>query len=74
MNERLRVAILTGCLFVIGLHLRQSGRLLSEVWRGPYAPGPVQLESTHSEETPLEPPLASLDAPDVLVGALAAQR
>lgn len=69
MNERLRVAILTGCLFVIGLHLRQSGRLLSEVWRGPYAPAPTHLEDLRSE-----PPLAALASPDVLVGAIAAQR
>lgn len=39
MSERLRVAILTGCLFVIGLHLEQSGKLLLEVWQGPYAAG-----------------------------------
>jgi len=69
VNERLRVAILTGCLFVIGLHLRQSGRLLGEVWRGPYAPAPTQLDGMSSE-----PPLAELASPDVLVGAVAAQR
>ncbi len=69
MNERLRVVILTGCLFVIGLHLRQSGRLLSEVWRGPYAPA-----ATHLAQTPSEPPLAARASPDVLVGAIAAQR
>ena len=69
MNERLRVAILTGCLFVIGLHLRQSGRLLSEVWRGPYAPA-----ATHLAETRSEPPLAELASSDVLVGAVASQR
>lgn len=69
MNERLRVVILTGCLFVIGLHLRQSGRLLSEVWRGPYAPA-----STHRAEMRSEPPLAELASSDVLVGAVASQR
>jgi len=74
VNERLRVAILTGCLFVIGLHLRQSGRLLSEVWRGPYAPVPTHLHEASSDETSLEPPLATLASPDVLVGAVAAQR
>jgi hypothetical protein len=41
MSERLRVAILTGCLFVIGLHFEQSAKLLLEVWRGPYAGGAV---------------------------------
>ncbi len=36
MDERLRVAIVSGCLFVIGLHLQTGARLLREVWRGPY--------------------------------------
>jgi hypothetical protein len=43
MSERMRVAILTGCLFVIGLHFEQSAKLLLEVWRGPYANGAAAL-------------------------------
>lgn len=53
MSERMRVAILTGCLFVIGLHLEQSGRLLLEVWRGPYAVGAdAVLVATPLEASP----------------------
>lgn len=43
MNEKGRVAFLTACLFVIGLHLRTAGRLIVEGWVGPYADsGPAE--------------------------------
>ncbi len=50
MSERMRVAILTGCLFVIGLHFEQSAKLLLEVWRGPYANGAAALPIADSRE------------------------
>ena len=37
MSERLRIAIVAGCLFVVGLHLRTAGHILRDGWRGPYA-------------------------------------
>jgi hypothetical protein len=37
MSERVRIAFLTGCAFVIGLHLRTAGHLIADGWRGPYA-------------------------------------
>lgn len=36
MSERATIAFLTGCMFVVGLHLRSAGRLLVEGWSGPY--------------------------------------
>ncbi len=42
MSERATIAFLTGCMFVVGLHLRSAGRLLVEGWSGPYR----QVEST----------------------------
>jgi len=50
MNLRLRNAILTGCLLVIALHLEQGGRLLREVWRGPYlAPRAAVVDAAHAK-------------------------
>lgn len=69
MSERLRIAILTGCLFVIGLHLEQSGKLLLEVWRGPYAAGGAAALVATPPEVPEAPSsneealLASASAP-----------
>lgn len=42
MSERGTIAFLTGCMFVVGLHLRSTGRLLVEGWSGPYR----QVEAT----------------------------
>lgn len=42
MSERATIAFLTGCMFVVGLHLRSTGRLLVEGWSGPYR----QVEAT----------------------------
>ncbi|MBM3987311.1 MAG: hypothetical protein FJ294_05075 [Planctomycetes bacterium] len=36
MSERFKVLFLTGCMFVMGLHLEGSIRLLLEGWFGPY--------------------------------------
>jgi hypothetical protein len=36
MSEKLRIAIVAGCLFVVGLHLRTAGDLLRAGWFGPY--------------------------------------
>lgn len=36
MSERAAIAFLTGCMFVVGLHLESAGRLLLEGWSGPY--------------------------------------
>ena len=42
MSERGTIVFLTGCMFVVGLHLRSTGKLLSEGWSGPYR----QVEAT----------------------------
>ncbi len=55
MNERLRVAIVTGCLFVIGLHLKQGARLLREVWQGPYGEASADDASLASPRPASEP-------------------
>lgn len=55
MNERLRVAIVTGCLFVIGLHLEQGARLLREVWQGPYGGASADDASLASSRPASEP-------------------
>lgn len=36
MSERFKILFLTGCMFVVGLHLEGSIRLLLEGWLGPY--------------------------------------
>jgi hypothetical protein len=36
VSERFKVLFLTGCMFVMGLHLEGSIRLLLEGWLGPY--------------------------------------
>ena len=36
MSERFKILFLTGCMFVVGLHLEGSIRLLLEGWVGPY--------------------------------------
>jgi hypothetical protein len=37
MNERLQLALIVGCGFVIGLEAPNALRLVSESWTGPYA-------------------------------------
>ncbi len=66
MNERLRVAIVTGCLFVIGLHLESGARLLREVWQGPYGGASAVDAPLASPEAPAEERglLASAAAPE----------
>ncbi|MCC7015283.1 MAG: hypothetical protein IT454_22175 [Planctomycetes bacterium] len=41
MNERTRIAFITGCMFVIGMHVKTAGRMLIVGWLGPYADQPV---------------------------------
>ena len=38
MNERLQLALIVGCGFVIGLEAPGATRLVLESWTGPYAP------------------------------------
>ena len=56
MNERLRIAFLTGCLFVIGLHLETGWQLIVDGWVGPYseyesAPALAQPAESTDERT-----------------------
>jgi hypothetical protein len=37
MNERLQLALIVGCGFVIGLEAPNAARLVLESWTGPYA-------------------------------------
>lgn len=47
MSERATIAFLTGCMFVVGLHLRSTGRLLVEGWSGPYRQVEATTEMRH---------------------------
>ncbi len=41
MSERFKILFLTGCMFVVGLNLEGSIRLVLEGWFGPYRAEPV---------------------------------
>jgi hypothetical protein len=40
VNERLQLALIVGCGFVIGLEAPNAARLVLESWSGPYGPSP----------------------------------
>ena len=67
MSERLRVAFLAGCLFVIGLHLKTAGRLIVDGWRGPYA-GTEVVANSEAPTTP-EEEIGAAHGDDVALGS-----
>lgn len=58
MNERLQLALIVGCGFVIGLEAPSASRLVLESWTGPYAAESTSL--AHHASSPRSA-LAALD-------------
>jgi len=60
VSERFKILFLTGCMFVMGLHLEGSIRLLLEGWIGPY-----RAELRVADEGPLPGAVAVSHSPVV---------